>query len=104
MRENLVMTSAYDRPTTRTDWQEGLSRFYKGGDGDPRIAACVCLGETFTSSPKGSSWSLSSKDIEFRLLAWSHFQDVFTQLSILGQIERKHNKLMTNTKVGPIFI
>ena len=91
-----------DRPPVRTG-RKGLSRFYKGGNGDPRIAACVCLGETFTSSPKGSSWSLSSKDIEFRLLAWSHFQDIFTQLSILGQIDRKHNKLMTNTKVGPIF-
>ena len=90
-----------DRPPVRTG-RKGLSRFYKGGNGDPRIAACVCLGETFTSSPKGSSWSLSSKDIEFRLLAWSHFQDIFTQLSILGQIDRKHNKLMTNTKVGPI--
>ena len=92
-----------DRPPVQTG-RKGLSRFCKGGNGDPRIAACVCRGETFTSSPKGSSWSLSSKDIEFRFLAWSHFQDIFTQLSILGQIERKHNKFMTNTKVGPIFL
>jgi len=30
-------------------------------------AACVCLGETLTSSPRGSQWSFSSKDIEFPL-------------------------------------
>ena len=28
-------------------------------------AVCVCLGETLTSSPRGSQWSFSSKDIEF---------------------------------------
>ena len=31
-------------------------------------AACVCFGQTLTSSPRGSQWSFSSKDIEFPCL------------------------------------
>lgn len=36
-----------------------------GRYGESKIAACVCLGETFTSSLRGSRWCFSSKDINF---------------------------------------
>ena len=39
------------------------------------------------------------------LLAWSHFLKKLTyNCSISDQIERKHSKLMANTKVGPNFL
>ena len=60
MRENLVMTSAYARP-----YREGLRRLYREVKENLRHQACVCLGETLTSVPKGSQWSFSSKDFEF---------------------------------------
>ena len=66
MPENLVMPSACNRPP-RTHWQGGTSRFRKGGTVNPRHAAYVCLGETLTSSPRGSQWSFYRKDIEFFL-------------------------------------
>ena len=67
MRENFVMMSGvltHARPSIRFG-RKVLSRLCRGGNGNH--AACVCLGETLTSSPRGSQWSFSSKDIEFLL-------------------------------------
>lgn len=78
MRENLVMPSAYTRPP-RTHWQGEFCLTY-----DKKLRK-ICF-----------------KDV---LLALSHFLKKLTyNCSIPGQIERKHNKLMANTKVGPNFL
>ena len=66
MQENLVMTSAYSRPYAPTDWQGGAKAdSTREGKESLRHSACVCLGETLSSLPKGSQWSFSSKDLEF---------------------------------------
>ena len=87
MQENLVMTSAYSRPYAPTDWQGGAKAdSTREGKESLRHSACVCLGETLSSLPKGSQWSFSSKDLESLdclpydkdlwktlFLAWSRF-------------------------------
>ena len=66
MRENLVMTSACARPYAPTDWQGGAKAdSTRERKESLRHSACVCLGETLTSLPKGSQWSFSSKDLAF---------------------------------------
>ena len=68
MRKKSVMTSSYAYPSACTD-RAGKDQVdsAREGTGNPRNAACVCLGETKTSQPRGSQCSVSSKDIEFRL-------------------------------------
>ena len=69
MRENLVMTSAYVCPCRLAGrYYLGAKYTAREGRGNPRHAACVCLGETLASLPRGSQLSFFSKDLEFRLI------------------------------------
>ena len=67
MRENFVMMSAYSRTPVRRYYLAGRYEVDSAGVGTGNHAACVCLSKTLTSSPRGSQWSFSSKDIEFPL-------------------------------------
>lgn len=53
VQENLVMISEYDQLTARPYKLAGRDEVDSGreGMGNPRHAACVCLGKTLTSSP-----------------------------------------------------
>ena len=62
-----------------------------------RHQACVCLGETLTSVPKGSQWSFSSKDFEF-LDCLPYDKDLLWKLLLLAWSRSRTNLVSDWTK------